>query len=209
MKKIFLLTIGIFIGALLQAQSFSGGILAGFSASQYDGDTYSGFHRAGLIGGVYVGHDISAKFSWNMEMKYIQKGSYQRAEPDYGIPEYSLRLNYAEVPFLIRYSILKYKLNFEAGLGFGYLASHHELVNNIDADPNNLRPFHKFEISYQLGGYFQIMKKLSVNIRYEYSLLPARPHAGGGKHGLNWGEYNNLIAFTLKYQLSKLKSADE
>ncbi len=206
--KNLLLFAGVLICVSLNAQSFSGGILAGFSASQYDGDTYSGFHRGGGIAGVYVGHTISKKFSWNMEMKYIQKGSYQRIEPDYGFPEYDLRLNYVEIPFMIKYDY-KYKLSFEAGLGTGYLAGYHELVNNVDADPNDDRPFHKFEISYQLGGYYQLTKRLSVNLRYLYSLLPARPHASGATHGLNWGEYNNVISFSLKYMLSKLKNVDE
>ena len=208
MKKLLLLFTGTLLYVSLNAQSFSGGILAGFSASQYDGDGYSGFHRAGFIAGVYVGHIISKKFSWNMEMKYIQKGSYQRIEPDYGFPEYDLRLNYVEVPFMIKYDY-KYKLSFEAGLGAAYLAGSREHVNNVEAYPNGDRPFNKFEISYQLGGYYQITKRLSVNLRYSYSLLPARPYDSGATHGLNLGECNNLISFSLKYQLSKLKSADE
>lgn len=203
-----MLTTGIFMCVFLQAQSFSGGILAGFSASQYDGDTYSGFHRAGLISGAYVGHTISKKFSWNMEIKYFQKGSYQRIEPDYGFPEYDLRLNYVEVPFLIKYDF-KYKIYFEGGLGFGYLAGSRELINTIEADPNNERPFHKFEISYQFGVYYQLTKRLAVNIRYHYSLLPVRPHASGATHGFNWGEYNNVISFSLKCMLSKLNDTDE
>jgi hypothetical protein len=210
MKKILLLLTGIYICFSLNAQSFSGGILAGFSASQYDGDGYSGFHRVGGIAGVYVGHSISKKFSWNMEIKYIQKGSYQNPNPDplFFSRKYDLRLNYAEIPFLIKYDY-KYKLSFEAGLGLGYLAGHYERLDDIDRYPNGDRPFHKFELSYQLGGYYQITKRLSVNLRYLYSLLPVRPHESGAKHGLNWGEYNNMISFSLKCMLSKLEDADE
>lgn len=203
-----MLSAGVFMSVFLHAQSFSGGILAGFSASQYDGDTYSGFHRTGFMAGAYVGHIISKKFSWNMEMKYFQKGSYQRVEPDYGFPEYDLRLNYVEMPFLIKYDF-KYNIFFEGGLGFGYLAGFHERVNDVTADPNNLRPFHKYEISYQFGAYYQLTQRFSVNIRYHYSLLPVRPHASGASHGLNWGEYNNVISFSLKCMLNKLNNTDE
>lgn len=203
MKKIALIIVFFYISLLLNAQTFKGGLLLGMSTSQYDGDTYSGYHRVGLIAGGYVGHDISAKLAWQMEIKFFQKGSFQNSNIDAGIPyPYDLRLNYIEMPFLLKYSIKK-KLSFEAGLGFGYLAGHRENINGAPSDPLGLRPFHKYEISYQIGGYYQIFQKLAVNIRYVYSLLPVRPHAGGGKHGLNFGEYNNVISFSLYYQFKK------
>ncbi len=184
------------------AQNFKGGILAGMTTSQYDGDTYSGFHRIGINGGGYVAHNISEKISWQMEIKFIQKGSFQSPNFDPPSPKFDLRLNYIELPFFIKYNY-KYKLSFEAGLGLGYLAYHHEYINDAPFDLNGNRPFHKYEISYQIGGYYQLLKNLSVNIRYLYSILPVRPHAGGGRHGFNWGEYNNVISFSFYYQFNK------
>jgi hypothetical protein len=203
MKKIFLLSIFILLSGMLSAQTFKGGLMLGMSTTQYDGDTYGGYHRIGLIGGGYVGHEISAKLSWQMEIKYFQKGSYQSSNIDAGIPyPYDLRLNYIEMPFLLKYTI-RNKLSMDAGLGLGYLASHRENINDVPSDPTGIRPFHKYEFSYQIGGSYQILPKLAVNIRYVYSILPVRPHAGGGRHGLNWGEYNNVISFSFYYQFKK------
>jgi hypothetical protein len=85
------------------SQSFKGGIMAGLAGSQVDGDTYSGYNRLGFLAGAYVGHDIANKFDWQFELKYIQKGSYKRQNPDAGdLTIYKLRLNYVEVPFTIR-----------------------------------------------------------------------------------------------------------
>lgn len=202
----YVITIIIVLSSFLlsMAQSFKGGIIAGMATSQYDGDTYVGFHRIGINAGGYINLDLGKKFSWQMEMKYIQKGSFQSPNPDpqYLTPKYDLRLNYIEIPFLIKYNF-KYKISFEAGFGVGYLASHHENINDIPADPTNIRPFHKFELSYQAGGYYQLLKKLAFNIRYVYSVLPVRPHAGGGTYKLNFGEYNNVICFAFYYQFNK------
>ena len=204
MKTIFVLIFLTLFCLFTSAQSFNGGIIAGMTASQYDGDTYTGFHRMGINLGAFVNHKIVKKFSWQLEMKYIQKGSFQSPNPDpqYYTPKYDLRLNYIEVPFMIRYT-LKNKLSFEAGLGLGYLANHHENINDSRADPNNERPFRKYEITYQLGGSYKLFNKLYINVRYLYSLLPVRPHNGGGTYKGNFGEYNNVISFSLYYQFNK------
>jgi hypothetical protein len=194
------------VASFSAAQNFKGGLIAGMATSQYDGDTYAGFHRIGVNAGVFINLAIGKKFSWQMELKYVQKGSFQSPSPDPLTPKYDLRLNYAEIPFLIKYDY-KYKLSFEGGLGIGYLASHHEKVDDVNADPTNSRPFHKFELSYQVGGYYRFFDQLSVGIRYSYSVLPVRPHAGGGSYGTNFGEYNNVILFSVYYQFNK--PADE
>ncbi|MFA5781154.1 MAG: porin family protein [Bacteroidales bacterium] len=187
------------------AQSFKGGLLAGLSTSQVDGDTHSGYNRAGLIFGGYVGLGISEKISAQMEMKFIQKGSYKNQNPDAGdFKIYSLRLNYVEMPFLIKYQY-KYKLTFEAGLGFGYLASYKEGdESGTFTDYVQIHPFHKFELSYQIGGYYQLFNNLSVNVRYSYSLLPIRQHINGeNKFLFSKGQFNNVICFSLYYQFNK------
>lgn len=186
------------------AQSFKGGLLAGLATSQVDGDTHSGYNRAGLIAGGYVGLNISKKLSGQMEMRFIQKGSYKKQNPDAGdYTVYSLRLNYVEMPFLIKYQY-KYKLTFEAGLGFGYLASHKEGNENGPFPDYAQIPFHKFELNYQIGGYYQLFKNLSVNVRYLYSLLPIRQHINGeNKFLFSKGQFNNVICFSLYYQFNK------
>ncbi|MFM9028678.1 MAG: hypothetical protein ACKOQ6_11910, partial [Bacteroidota bacterium] len=66
----------------LQAQSFSSGIRFGMTATQVDGDTYEGFDKAGLLGGLFVERFMSDRFSLRMEMDYIQKGSRKPLDKD-------------------------------------------------------------------------------------------------------------------------------
>jgi hypothetical protein len=204
MKYLFSLILFFSVASMSTAQNFKGGLIAGMATSQYDGDTYAGFHRIGLNAGCFVNLDIGKKLSGQMEMKFVQKGSFQSPNPDpqHFSPKYDLRLNYVEIPFLIKYDF-KYKLSFEGGIGISYLAGHHEKVDDVTADPTNSRPFHKFELSYQVGGYYRLFDQLSINIRYCYSILPIRPHAGGGTYGSNFGEYNNIILFSFYYQFNK------
>ena len=204
MKKIFAIFILVLFHSVSFAQSFKGGIIAGMTASQYDGDTYVGFHRIGIDAGVFVNRNISKKFSWQLEMKYVQKGSFQSPslDPQNPSPKYDLRLNYIEVPFLIKYAYKK-KLSFEAGLSLGYLAAHHENINDSPVDPNSVPSFHKMEFSYQLGLSYKLFDKLYVDARYLYSIFPVRPHNGGATYRSNFGEYNNVISFTFYYQFNK------
>jgi len=187
------------------AQSFRGGIMAGLSTSQVDGDTRGGYHRAGLIAGGYVGFDISKKIAWQMEMKFVQKGSYQGINPNDSImsTSYDLRLNYIEMPLLFKYQY-KDRLAFEAGLGFGYLISHKENSEYGPIYPNNIHPFHKFEIDYQIGGSYQLLENLYFNIRYSYSVLPIRQDINGARRILfQIGQFNNVIIFSFYYQFNK------
>jgi hypothetical protein len=187
------------------SQSFKGGIFAGFSACQVDGDHLSGFRRAGLVAGAYTGHDLSPKLAWQLELKFIQKGSYQSLNPEANIQHtYDLRLNYVELPVLLKYKY-KRKLVFDAGPGFGYLAWHKEnSENGPDYDPFNLYPFNKFEISLQIGGNYQLSKRIIINIRYLYSAVPIRRNPDGMRKILfQRGQFNNLICLSLYYQFNK------
>jgi hypothetical protein len=204
MKKILLVLVIFLTSAFLQAQTFKGGIMAGLSTSQVDGDMYAGYHRAGLIAGVFVNHSLSEKLLWQMEMKFIQKGSFKNENPDVGdYSIYNLRLNYIELPILIRY-IYKTHFSFDAGIGVGYLAKYHEADQVGELPYDASRPdFHKFELSTQLGAFYHINNNWWINARYSYSILPARDHAGGGVHWTNRGQYNNVLQFSLYYCFGK------
>ena len=202
----YIITVIIVVSSFLisSAQNFKGGIMAGMATSQVDGDTYGGYHRVGLAAGGFVGLDISKKFAWQLEMKYIQKGSFKKQNPDagdYGI--YKLRLNYIEMPFMIKYKY-KPKITFDAGLAFGYLAKTKEENEYGQFPENTLIPFHKTEISYQIGGYYQLYKKILFNVRYSYSFLSIRQHINGERLILfQRGQFNNVIVFSFYYQFNK------
>ncbi len=204
MKPFVALLLMMLASPLLFCQSFKGGLMAGLSTTQVDGDTYSGYNRFGIIGGAYVGLDLSPKFAWQLEMKFFQKGSYKKQNQNAGdFTTYNLRLNYIEMPFLIKYKF-KTKFNFEAGLSLGYLAGVKEGNEDGPYPSNLLIPFHKAELSYLFGVYYQLFKKLSFNVRYEYSVLPIREHINGERWILfQRGQFNNVIGFSFYYQINK------
>ncbi|NTW31608.1 MAG: PorT family protein [Bacteroidetes bacterium] len=183
------------------AQKFEGGMFAGLTASQVDGDTWSGFNRAGFNGGVSVTLPFSAKIAGQFEIKYINKGSYKGSRPDAGdYSTYGIKLRYIETPLIIKY-LYKPKINFETGLAFGYLL-YWELKSNGIEDPWE-RPFNKYEISWLIGGNYQLYKKLTLDIRYSYSAFPVRANLGQSSSWFKRGMFNNVICFSFYYKLGK------
>ena len=110
-----------------QAQSFIGGISAGASFSQIDGDKMAGYNKAGLIAGGFVNRQLGGKVSAQLEMLYIGKGSKRGANPNKGIFDYRrISLHYVEVPIVCQYWYKKLNLTLEAGLSYGVLISSKE-----------------------------------------------------------------------------------
>jgi hypothetical protein len=184
-----------------QAQRrFVVGIKAGLSTSQVDGDTYGGYDKAGFDGGIFVTGKLNDKWTAQMEMIFIQKGSKHNSNPDEGdLTYYDLRLNYFEVPVLFQFH--QKKFTFEVGPSFGYLISNTEY--NENGEVYNPVLFNSYDIGGGVGISYDIIKNLSVNWRYSYSLLPIRDYQSGATRWNNPGQRNNVLAFTLNYRFGK------
>ena len=178
-------------------QRFKAGIKAGLSTSQVDGDTYSGYNKAGFIGGAFIRAQLNEKWTAQFEIVYIQKGAKHNANPEKGnFDYYYLGLNYVEVPVLFQYH--QKKFTYELGPGFGYLIKEEELFNFQNL--TGIYPFNKSEIGINVGVSYTILTNLDMNWRYSYSITPARPHASGATRWYNPGQMNNVLSFTLMYQ---------
>ncbi|XZF12513.1 porin family protein [Chitinophagaceae bacterium MMS25-I14] len=192
---------------------FYGGFTVGMNASQVDGDGFSGYHKAGLNLGPLVFARFTNHFGASMEMIYTQKGSRQRGITDdptgSGLSEandYDLKMNYIEVPVLLRYFSDK-KIVAGAGISYARLINYKEeaiTVAPVNLDPN-LYPFHKSDVdvvadvNWGLKGWY-------FGIRYAYSLASIRdgdriPQGYGG--GRFSGEYHNLFTLRLTYLFHK------
>lgn len=217
MKKIFLIFGFFLILVSSEAQRFKAGILGGISTSQVDGDTYSGYNKAGLLAGGFVTRDFSSSSKWSasFELTYIQKGSRKIPHPDKGdFANYQLKLNYAEVPILLRYNFSsidsldnnRMKFSLEGGIAFG------TLIQSSEYDASGLIPwsgvpFQKTDYSIILGLNYFLSEHIGFDVRTEYSVLPVRK-GGTASYYQNWtykflkpGFYNNLLVFSLRYQL--------
>ncbi|MFP4024394.1 MAG: outer membrane beta-barrel protein [Thiohalospira sp.] len=198
MKHLFLCLSFCFLSTFqLTAQTFGGGFLAGASFSQLDGDSWGGYHKIGITAGAYTFTQLNKYVKAQLELRYTEKGSKSNSK-DPSI-FYQSRLNYLEAPLLLKYSFLQ-KLNADIGLAAGYLVkgTEDDGYGELEADP----PFKPYELSLLVGVQYQMLEKLHLNIRFNYSVLPVGDHPGGQTWLFNRGQYNNVLTFAVYYQLA-------
>ena len=184
-----------------QAQSFIGGISAGASFSQVDGDKMAGYNKAGLIVGGFVNKQLGNKVSAQLEMLYIGKGSKRGANPNKGIFDYRrISLHYIEVPVVLQFWYEKLNLTLEGGLSYGVLISSRE--EDEYGETILVGPFKKNELGLITGVSYQLSDAFAVGLRFAYSILPIASEIeiiNGRRYG---GSYNNLICVKLNYLIS-------
>jgi hypothetical protein len=197
MKKVLLIAALSGAVACYGQKRFTVGVKAGISTSQVAGDTYGGFHKVGVDGGIFVTGKLNEKWTAQMEMIFVQKGSKYNGNPDLGdYSFYNLRLNYLEVPVLFQFHQKKFV--FELGPSFGYLISSNEYYyqNGTGFNPHS---FHSTEIGAGIGMNYMLSKNLFVNCRYSNSILAIRSYTPVRSLDVP-GQRNNVLAFTLNYQ---------
>jgi hypothetical protein len=175
----------------LHAQNFKGGILLGVNACQVDGDQLDGYNKLGFMTGAYVYKPVSKYFDVQLEIKYMGKGAAKK-KTEINNNEYrNTNLHYIEIPVMARFTIQK--LGVEGGLGFGYLFSSKikDDLGEIELEPDEqMKPF---EFNGVAGLNYMATPKLSVNIRYSYSILSIR-------HSYRIF-FNNIISTGIFYQI--------
>lgn len=182
------------------AQNFGGGLLAGITATQVDGDGYGGYDRVGFVGGVWVNRPLSQTITIRSELKFIQKGSYKNFTDGSGgtLGYYSLRLNYIDLPFFLEYYFRDDVVPF-AGISLGFLWKAFESNAEGPYPEEDIAKFRKLETSATGGVSYKINKSFSVCATMSYSIFPVRPHKGNITYRLNQGQYNNVLQFYLRY----------
>lgn len=198
MKKVVFL-----ISALLTMLSgpyaqntFKAGVLGGMTATQVDGDNYGGYDKIGVLAGGFVHTDISDKFILQMELSYIQKGSRKYPNPKEGdYTEFLIRLNYVEVPLVLRYRLNQFRI--EAGPYYGRLIKSYmeDISGEIPIDP----PFKDYDMGGIFGASYYFNDQLAVNWRTKASLLPIRDIEPYISYWFNKGWYNLELNLSLRY----------
>ena len=191
----------VFTGMTAYTQGFQGGLLAGLNASQVDGDSYSGYHKPGIVAGAYVLTNLSRTVFSGMEIKFAQKGSHKNPIPkinDYD--QYIMRLSYIDLPFYLGVHTSE-KSSILAGLSAGYLMSSNEYFNDEKLSPEDTHPFNNFDIQGFLGFRFQVTDRLAIDLRGAYSILPIREKPGNAIDYWKDSQFSNLLNTTLLYRL--------
>lgn len=202
MKKLFLIFLLLAITSLVGfSQQFEGGVIAGFNASQVDGDLYKGYHKPGIALGGYVQTNLSRKVFAGMELKFMQKGSRNiDSLATNGQIKYIMRLNYVDLPFYLGIRTSE-KISLLVGLSPGYLLSGNEYNDYGIFPEQDRRPFNAIDLEGFLGFRFQFTDRLFVDLRGAYSLLPIREQPGDPLWYWKSNQFNNLLSTTVLYRL--------
>ncbi len=179
----------------LYSQRFHGGLLFGVTASQIDGDSYGGYHKMGIMGGVFVNTEFREKWSGQMEIKYIEKGSAATKYDDN--PSRRFKFSYIEIPVIGKYEAYK-NLYIVGGATLGYLFKSGQddgygYENFLYEKPLD------FELGLTMGATYALLENLDVDLRFGYSLHPVlnryQEYGGYGP----W--YHNLFKFGFYYYI--------
>lgn len=186
-------------------RTFYGGLIAGGTFSQVDGDNFAGYHKFGGTFGGIVYAQLVDKIAGSIEILYTQKGSNSNKTQIsnnrlYLIRDYKINLNYAEVPIMINYFDRR-KSHFGAGVSYSQLISYKETVNTDPAFPDSIDldqyEFRKYDLNFVLSGSLHIWEGIFLSYRFQYSLLPVRTDIfeefGRAE------QYNNMHVLRLMY----------
>lgn len=185
--------------------TFYGGLVAGATFTQVDGDNFAGYTKAGATVGGIVYAQLIDKLAGSIEILYTQKGARSNKTQlsnnrIYRIDKYAIDLNYAEVPIMLNYFDRR-RSHFGAGISYSQLISYKEsavtspnLPDTLDLDDY---PFRKFDLNFLLSGSLHLYKGLFLTYRFQYSLIPVRTniYAEFGRAE----QYNNMHVLRLMY----------
>jgi hypothetical protein len=205
--RLALLTLYLLCLSSLNAQSFKGGILLGFTASQIDGDSYSGYDKLGLQGGVFITREILPYLDARFEIKYTSRGARNPASED-NIGSYLLTLHYVDLPVIAAFKVKNYG-SADIGLVPGYMfaAGGEDDAGKLPKD--YLVEFHKFDLGLLIGLSIRLTQKASVSLRYSYSIFSIRDLETAGAYyswfgkifGHSRGDFNNYLTLGINYNL--------
>ncbi len=199
MRKI--LFIFLFLSAItVHAQSFHAGMQLGMTGTQVTGDQLSGFHKAGIFGGVFVNHRMGKLGDFQMELNFIQKGSRKNARPDQGdYLQYLMRLNYVALPVMYKFKI-KDPLTIEVGVEFAYLINSKEFDGTSEIDPYYAKDFRDFDFSGFAGLGIDFWTNFRFVFRYSYSIIPITfPPSSNSYTFYTSGHYNEVLIASIQY----------
>ncbi len=188
------------LSSALHGQQINSGIFVGITASQVDGDSFTGYNKLGLSGGFFVNRHINYGIYWQAEVKYVSRGVYKGlGENDPTL--YKSSYHYVELPLSIHY-LYDQKIQIEAG------ASPEVLIGTIFSDENGVidPAFYpdnrRFGLSVFGGLYYWFNTTKGIGMRFTYSAIPFRDPQEWN-HPRYRGYYHNVISLTGAFKFSR------
>ena len=203
MKKFIFPALLLFMVQVATAQRFEGGFLAGFNASQVEGDTYKGYHKPGILAGFYVQTDVAPAIFSGMEIKFSQKGSRNKNKPNDPDPDkYIMRLNYVDVPLFMGFRTNEWGA-VVAGVSAGYLISGREFDEYGQFVEEDQNEFNNFDLQPFVGFQFGMLDNVKLDLRLALSVLPIRERPINTNYYWINNQFNNVISLALYYRIDR------
>jgi hypothetical protein len=201
-KKLFISVLFMLTVNTLFAQRFEGGVLAGFNATQVEGDTYKGFNKPGIVAGAFVQVDVAPAVFLAMEIKYAQKGARNKIKPK-NQKKYIMRLGYIDLPVYAAFRTNDHG-SIIAGISTGFLIHSKEFDENGEFPAEDRNAFNTIDLQPFIGFQFDLFDKVKADLRFAFSVLPIRGQPGEGteSYWLN-NQFSNVISLALFYNFSK------
>lgn len=171
-KGVFCFLLVLFLGVNLSAQEFFGGLILGGDVSQVGGDARGGYNKIGLVGGAFAGLNLSSDFDVQMELKYIQKGSYSTEVENWpAFDPFLIKLDYIDLPIVFAYNLNKVNINdinmkwlkFELGLSFDFLINYKQEIQGVVVKESN--PWNKVVLNTVVGVRVCVKDNFEIGLR--------------------------------------------
>ena len=173
MKKLLLFVVFAFaFGINMIAQNFYGGIILGGTASQVGGDARGGYNKVGVVGGAFAGLKLTEDFDVQMELKYIQKGSYSTdVENRPAFDPFLIKLDYVDLPVVLSYNLNKINVNdinlswlkLELGLSFDFLINYRQEILGAVVPASN--PWNRVVLNTVVGFRVNVKENIEIGLR--------------------------------------------
>jgi hypothetical protein len=176
--------------AILSAQArFTGGLVAGVTASQIDGDASAGYNKLGLMAGARGGIRLKKQVESSIELLYVQRGAQDELVQS-NPTNFSITLHYIEVPVQIHVKDWLtedannqpfYRVHFNGGLSYARLmrTSVRDDLSAVSAvAPDFLQ---QNDLSVTLGFTWFANSHLGFSFRWARSIIPIYQPAKWGQ----------------------------
>ncbi|MBN1985822.1 MAG: PorT family protein [Prolixibacteraceae bacterium] len=203
-QKLLLPVLFVLLVNVAVAQRFEGGILAGYNATQVEGDSYKGYNKPGILAGAFVQTDVAPAVFAGMEIKYSQKGARNRIKKGEEPDKYIMRLGYIDLPVFVGFRTSNNSA-IVGGVSAGYLVHAKEFDEYGEFVKEDQNTFRTFDLQPFVGFQFDMLDRLKLDLRLAYSVLPIRGLPGDDATNYYWlnNQFNNVISLALYYRLDR------
>jgi hypothetical protein len=187
----------------LYGQQWKYGVFGGITASQVQGDPYSGFNKLGGTAGLFVNNQIEGKFYWQAELKYVSRGVY-RGPTDSDQTLYKSTYRYVEIPLSVHY-LVDGKFLVELGTSPEVLVGVAYWDENGLLAPEGYPENRTFGLSVFAGVGYWFSQRMMVGLRYTNSAIPFRDPQEWNNPQYK-GYFHNVMSLSLAYRIGPKNS---